>query len=298
MLQQESQYNDLSDQLRSELETQIKSFGKRVRLRFNISHQNPDPTKYNGDVIWPFLWTLDPAIFSIVDPYEKRTGKQKSKQIAMVERMDEKGVPNKFQRIRVQARFQGELPFDLENIEDQRQVMYALLHPKLTGGKFADKNKQQIFSFIDEKKEALAAKEVRNAKRLAYIAASGMTESKLKEFAAAMGWDEHGDIDVLQNMVEALAESTPELFVDLVEGKSIEFRAMVKRAIDTQLIAYNPTENKFIWVGNQETITVLGMGLDGKNEIERLAEWLMTAGKQGDAVYKKLKSLEKVNITG
>lgn len=294
MLEQIAQYNDFSKQLRKELEEKVKSFGAKVRLKFNISNPNPDPEKYNGPIIWPFLWTLDPAIFSIVDPYEERPDKSKSKQVAMVERQDEKGIPNKFFRIRVHARHQGIVSLDLTNIEHQRDFMYVLLHPKLIGGRFSDKNKQQVFSIIDEKKEAKAAKEIRNAKRNAYIAASEMSDDKVKEFAAAMQWDEHEDIEILRNRAEELSEKAPDMFSDLIKGKVIEFRALVKRAIDTQFIAFNPLENKFIWVANQETITVLGMGLDGASEVERLAEWLMTAGKQGDAVYKKLKSLEKV----
>lgn len=294
MLEQNAHYNDLSEKLRAELEEQIKSFGKKVRFKFNISNANPDPQKYNGNIIWPFLWTLDPAIFTIVDPYEKRVGKQKAKQIAMVERLNDKGVPDKFFRIRVHGRDQGNVRLDLENPTDQERCMYILLHPKLSGGQFSDKTKQQVIIRVDEKKEAQIAKEVRHAKKLAYLAATEMTEDQLTQFAAAMLWDETDDIDILRNKAEELAETSPEMFNDLIVGKSIEFRATVKRAIDSQLIAFNPTENKFTWVSNQQTIATLGMGLDGKSEVERLAEWLMTSGRQGDDVYRKLKSLATV----
>lgn len=294
MLEQVAQYNDFSAKLREELETKMKSFGKRVRFKFNISNPNPDPEKYNGAIIWPFLWTLDPAIFSIVDPYEKRDSKSKSKQVAMVERQDEKGVPNKFERIRVHGRYQGIMTYDLTLIEDQKRVMYILLHPKLTGGRFSDVSKQQIISLIDEKQEATVAKAKRQERKLAMAAAGNMSEAEVKEFAAAMLWDENEEMEVLRNLVEEYAEASPSLFVDLVENKSIEFKALVKRAVDQQIIAYNPSEFKFVWVENQQTITMIGQGLDGKHEVDRLAEWLMTSGKQGDSVYLKLKSLSKV----
>lgn len=294
MLEQVAQYNDFSQKLREELEAKVKSFGKRVRFKFNISNPNPDPEKYNGAIIWPFLWTLDPAIFTIVDPYEKRESKSKSKQVAMVERQDEKGVPNKFERIRVHGRYQGIITYDLGLTEDQKRVMYILLHPKLSGGRFSDPSKQQIMSLIDEKQEASVAKGQRQNRKLAMVAASNMTDAEVREFAAAMLWDETEDIEVLRNLVEESAEATPSMFIDLVENKSVEFKALVKRAVDQKFIAYNPSEFKFVWVENQQTITMIGQGLDGKHEVDRLAEWLMTSGKQGDSVYNKLKSLLKV----
>lgn len=294
MLEQIAHYNDLSPQLRKKLEDQMASFGKKVRFRFNVSNPNPDPEKYNGAVIWPFLYTLDPMTFTITDKEETRVGKSKSKQIGIVTQVDDKGIPVKFGRVRVYGRHQGVLPFDLENTEDQKIVMYMLLHPKLTGGAFLDKNKQQLFERIDEKKTAAVAKERRNAKKLALVAATEMSEKELREFASAMLWDENDELEVLRNQAEELAETSPEMFNDLIESKSVEFRATVKRALDTQIISYNPSEYKFMWVSNQQTITVLGAGLDGKHETERLAEWLMTGGKQSEEVYKKIKSLSKV----
>ena len=63
-------YNNLSPKLRKELEEKIKGFGKAVRYKFDISKHNPDPDKYNGEVVWPNTYTLDPCVWNIVDPYE------------------------------------------------------------------------------------------------------------------------------------------------------------------------------------------------------------------------------------
>ena len=41
LLQQTAHYNDLSPQLRKELEEKIASFGKQVRYKFDISNPNP-----------------------------------------------------------------------------------------------------------------------------------------------------------------------------------------------------------------------------------------------------------------
>ena len=55
-------------------------------------------------------------------------------------------------------------------------------------------------------------------------------------------------------------------------------------------IDYN--EYKFIWSGNQQTITVLSP-TGSKKEIEKMSEWMQTSGVKGDDFYKKLKSLVK-----
>ena len=44
-------YNDLSPKLRQELEDKVASFGKSVRYKFDIAKPNPDPTKYNGEIV-------------------------------------------------------------------------------------------------------------------------------------------------------------------------------------------------------------------------------------------------------
>jgi hypothetical protein len=300
MLQQVAHFNDLSPKLRQELEDKIKSFGKKVRYRFNISSNNPDPEKYNGPTVWPQMYVLDPITFDIVDPYEDRPGKSKQKKIGMVETTDEKGLPTAFHRIRVHKRHQGIVLFEIEdtegvpNIEDQMSIMYLELHPKLNGGRFANKNQKQIISRIDEKQEAKEGRERRTEQRKALSAATAMTEKEVKDFASAMLWDEHEEMEVLRDKVEAMAETNPELFNDVVEGKNIEYRSTIKRALDKQLISYNPAEFVFIWTSNQQKIVSLGAGINGENEVERFADWCMTNGIKGDEVYKKIKALVKV----
>lgn len=299
MLQQVAHFNDLSPKLRDEIESKIKNFGKRVRYKFAISNNNPDPEKYNGPTVWPQMYVLDPITFDIVDPYEDRPGKSKQKKIGMVHEVDEKGLPTSFHRVRVHKRHAGIVPFELEdadgvpNIEDQMQVMYLELHPKLNGGRFANKGQKQMIFRIDEQKEAKAARELRTEKREALSVAIGMSEKEIKDFSAAMLWDEHEDLEILKDKVEALAETEPGMFNDLVKGKTVEYRSTIKRALDRQLIAHNPAEFKFQWP-NGQTIVSLGASIDGVDDIHRFAEWCMTNGVKGDEVYKKIKSLGKV----
>lgn len=291
-LEQIAHYNNLSSKLREELSEKLQSFGKRVRYKFNISKPNPDPMKYNGDIIYPNSYTLDPCIFDILDPYEDK-GKPKSKKIALVEGSDEKGVPNRFKKIKISALQRGILDLELnEGSDDWYTAMYLELHPKLNNGKFSDANRNPMFSRIDEVKAAQDSKSERNARLKALNATMEMKDKDIVNFADAMLWDSTENVIVLRNKVEELADRNPEFFNDLVAGKTVEYRATIKQAMTKKVIEFDPGEYKFVWAGNKQTITVLSPSGE-KNEVEKLAEFLQTGGEKADSVYKKIKELNK-----
>lgn len=294
MLEQVGQYNDLSDTLRKELETKIAGFGKRVRYKFDISHTNPDPEKKDGPIVWPFMYTLDPRTFTIIDPYENRDGKSKVKRIGMVDGQNEKGEPNKFKRVRVNGRDAGVRTFDLEQMEDIEQVMFLELHPKLAGGQFADKTKNQICSRVDEKKYANDQRQERTSRLKALNAAQAMSEKEVLQFVDAMQWDNTEEIEILRERIEALAETDFVYFNDVVDGKALEYMSTIKRGLDRKLIAFDPADYKFIWVGNNQPIAVLSP-IGEKTEVQKMADWFATAGQKADEAYKRLKNLTDKN---
>lgn len=291
-LEQIAHYNALSVKLREELTDKLRGYGKRVRYKFNLGRPNPDPMKYNGDTVYPNSYTLDPCIYDILDDYEEK-GKTRSKKIALIDDVDEKGIPNKFQKIKVLSLHRGVLDLDLtEGSEDWYKAMYLELHPKLEGGKFQDKNRIAIFSRIDEVKAADNAKKERTARLKALNAAQDMTNKQVVTFADAMLWDSTEDMVILRNKVEELADTNPEFFNDLVAGKLLEYKAAIKQAKDRSIIEFDSAEYKFIWSGNRQTIAVLSPS-GSKNEIEKLAEFLQTGGDKADTIYKKIKELLK-----
>ena len=294
MLQREGVWNDLSPALISRLEKQIDSFGKSVRFKFNISHLDPDPEKRAlGNVIFPFSYTLDPVTFQIDDKEEKREGKQRMKKIGMAMNPDiEDGreIVRNFKRIRVSEKEKGIKRFDLTTTEGREEVMYLLLHPKLTGGEFADRNKQQVFSRIDEVSAAQTARTERTARSKARNIAENMTNDELITFATAMVWDETEEEVVLRNKVEELAENSPVFFNDLVESKDLEYRSLVKKAIDKRIIQFDPAEHKFTYVSNSQVIAIVPDSMD-KSSVVLLSEWLQAGGAKAEEVYKKLKAM-------
>lgn len=290
MLQKHGSFNDLSPEFREKMETKVKSLGKKVKFKFKIAKDNPDPEKYNGKIIYPNMYTLDPRTFRINDPLEKRSGVSKAKEIGLVDKVDREGIPESFHRIRVNYRNQGELVFEPEeSYDDFEFVLYLLLHPKLENGEFQDKNKTSMFVLIDEQAEAKKRREKRAAVKKAVDIARSFDDEKVKEFAAAMQWD-GDDVDILRDMVEDLAESDPGMFDDLTKGKSIEYQATIKRALDKGIILFDPAEYTFIYESNKQLITRLS-AIGDKNHIEKFSEWCQTGGQKAEEAYKRIKGL-------
>lgn len=288
-------YNDLSPKLREELERKVESFGKTVRYKFDIAKPNPDPSKYNGDTVYPNMYTLDPTKFNIQDPYEDRSGKSKTKAIALVDDVfiNEKGLPEKFKKVRIGASDKSILKL---NIQDKREdfymAMFLELHPKFKGGKFADKNAFQVFSRIDENAAAREQRTERSERLKALNVAQAMSDDELINFADAMQWDSSENLEVLRNKTEELADTNPVYFNDLVQSKAVEYQSLIKQAINKDLISFEYGEYKFVWTGNNQTIVLLSP-TGSQNEIQKLSEWMQTSGNKGDDLHKKLKSLVK-----
>lgn len=290
-LEQVAHYNNLSPKLRAEIESKLKSFGKSVRYKFDISKPNPDPSKYNGETIWPNRYTLDPSVWNIYDPYETE-GKSKSKKIAIVDEVDEKGIPNRFRKIRVTAPQKGVLILDMDNQNDYYTAFALELHPKLNGGKFEDVNSHRVITRIDENAEAEQKRKERTARKKALDAAEEMSDKDIQNFADAMMWNSGEPVGILRNKVEEMAETDPEFFNDLVENKSLEVQALVKQSLDKRIIAYDPAEFKFLWASNMQVITVLSPS-ETRNHVQQFAEWLLIGGTKAEEVHKKIKELSK-----
>jgi len=292
MLKQVAHYNDFSPKFIEELEAKIDSFGKLVRYKFDIERQNPDKEFYNGKTIFPQMYTLDPAVFNIVDKHEGRPGKSKSKTVANIKtaEMNQHGVliPT-FNKVRVKAGARGVLRLDLTNEEDRDICAILELHPKLKGGEFADPNRQQIVSRVDESADATQQRIERGARLTALNAVNDMSEADIREFADGMQWDSTQDIEILRNQAEALADTEPIFFNEIISKDIIKYQALVQQALNKGIIQFDPAEYKFSWVGNKQPITVLSP-VGEKTHVEKMAEFLKI-GQQGQEVFKKIKSL-------
>ncbi len=297
MLEHEADYNDLSPKLRKELEDRLSSFPRHVRYKFKLERKNPDPTNYNGAVIFPALYNLDPIQWKITDKNEDRTGKQKLKNIGIItsaEPNDRGKIEYKFARIRVKDIEKGLKVYDMTKEEDKTIVAALELHPKNANGMFPNQQMVSMFSRIDETATATKDRAERSARKKAMDAAELMSDDEVKQFADGMAtteWDSTQDILLLRNQVESLAETTPTLFNDLVGSEKIKIRSTIKRAIDNKILDYNAAECSIAWASTQQSIISLGLSTGEKSDVERLADWVSESGTKGDAAYKKMKSL-------
>lgn len=294
LLQTYGLVNDISAELRKKLEEKVKSFGKKVRYKFDIGNVNPDPDKVNGTTLWPNNYTLDPTVFNIVDPYEKREGKSKSKRIGMVDPdagTDERGNPKRYKKIKVSGREKGIFELLLEEIPEHFDMaMFMELHPKLVGGEFQDKTKHAMITRIDEKALATKEKTDRTARKNAMDAAEAMSDKDVVNFCDAIGFDSTEDILVLRNKVEEHAEKFPQDFTDLIKDGKVGYQSLVKQALDKGVIIFDPAENSMSWGSNKQKITVMGK-VDGKTHVQQFAEFLTIGGDNAQQVHKKIKSL-------
>lgn len=290
MLEAQGKYNHLSSQLRSYLEEEAAKAGRVVKFKFAIARLNPDgEQKAGGKYLYPLSWSLTPVTFQILDP-----GDKKLKTIGMVKHLKEEGhESDALHRVVLREAWQGKLPLDMSIAEDREQFAFILLHPKLAGGKFYDAQQPPLITRIDEKKQATEQLKTRKLRVDAMYVAANMMTQEIKDFSCAMGWNEHDEEVILRDRIVELADKDPEFFKNFIDNKNIEYRAVVQRAMDNNIIAFLPVESKFVWVSNGSPIAVLER-TEGGNILERMCDWVMTS-KNGLATFEKIKGLLSEN---
>lgn len=286
MLLAQGKYNHLSPQLRKELEDRAAKLGRFIKYKFAIAKKNPDGEKRTGgEYLYPLLYTLTPVTYQIRDPYDLQL-----KTIGLVAQLKELGAQDDgFHRLVVKEGWQGVYTLDMNKPDDRDMFAWLEMHPKLEGGKFRDENIGAVVTMIDDLADAKRMNTQRNLRIDAMFVASNFTIMQMRDFAAAMNWNEHDDPEILKNNIVALAEQDPEFFRDFVDNKKIEYRAVLKRAMDNNIIAYVPVESKVIWSSNRQTIAVLER-VETNNLLDRLCDWVLTS-KNGMDIYNRIRAM-------
>jgi hypothetical protein len=287
MLRNIEGYNNFSPKLRERLTEARQNAGKTVKYKFYIAHKNPDGEhRAAGEYIYPAAYTLTPVTYTITDPGDGLT-----KDVGMTTGKVKYGQTEelKFRRVEITERMQGMFFLDLQYPEQIETFEYLEMHPKYEGGMFRDKNIPPLFVRVDELKEAKKSLRQRELRSQALMVSTKMGEQEVRDFAAAMNWNELEDLDVLRDKLTNLADTDPEFFRKFVDDPKAEFKALIRRATDANIIAWIPVESKYIWVSNGGAIAMLEKS-EGDTHFEQMADWLM-AHKNGQDTYKKIKSL-------
>lgn len=288
MLRPIDKFNNLSLKLRDRLNESRENTGGTVKYKFYIAHQNPDgERRAAGDLIYPMTYTITPVTYSIRDEGVMKT-------IGMTDgtvQFDGGREAWHFRRVQVVEREQGIKTLDLSIDEHVEMFEYMELHPKLEGGLFRNTRTPAMFARVDELKESKTKLRVRENRGTALMVATRMNETEVRNFAAAMNWNELEDLDILKDKMTHIADTDPDFFRKFVDDPRQEYKATIKRAMDQNIIAFIPTEHKFIWATNGTTIAILERA-DGTNFLDQMADWVM-AHKNGQDTYKKIKTLQQ-----
>lgn len=286
MLEAQGKYNNLSDQLRKDIEAKAAEAPRYVKYRFAIANKNPDgERKTGGEYLYPLIYTLTPVTFNITDPYDK-----KLKRIAIVNTLKEMGaMEDSFHKLKIKEGWQGLYTLDMEKSLDRDLFAYIYLHPKLEGGKFRDEQMPAIIKYVDELSDAKYSLRMRNQKIESLMVANSFKTQQVRDFASAMGWNDSEDPHILKDKIVTLAEEDPEFFKNFIDDKNIEVRAVIQRAIDSKVWDWVPVESKFVWTSNKQVIAVLERA-EGANMLDRMCDWVMTS-KNGQEIFAQTKKI-------
>lgn len=288
--------NDLSPKFRTELEDKVRKMGGAtgvIRFKFYISNDDPDPDK-KGQKMWPWLYTLTPKTFNVQDPYEDRPNKQKVKRIVLVDQIENTPqgmVVSKVRSVKIEQKSKGILELRVnDSTDDFDYAMYLLLHPANINGQFKDPKRQSVFELLDDKADAQERNKNRSVKVKALLVVEKMTLAELREFAAAMAWEDT-DADIIRDQAQALAESSPEMLLSLLDenNKTIEYKATIKKATDKSVIYFDNSDYSYKYMDTRVVIYAAEPSGEGQ-PIDKLAFWFINGGEKAEAAYKKLKA--------
>lgn len=276
------QFNNLSEKLVKDLQEKVKkNLSGTGTVEFEILDIRQDPLN-PGRLLIPASKNV-PAIDRIYD-----IGDGQWKDIAFIDSVGTKGEI-KFGRILFKIQNGGKITLSGNKARDVELYEYLILTNYRANKKSRDKGKIPIFKLVDEKADAAVEMAKRSKLREAMEVSGDMTDEEIKVFVASRGYDEDRDIGILRNEVEAFAVGDPDGFLKLSARKDLEMKAIVKKAIDKQIIAFNPAENKFTWHATGETICIVPR-TTGADYIEGFVGFILS-DKKGMAVYQEIKKL-------
>jgi hypothetical protein len=174
-----------------------------------------------------------------------------------------------------------------DRAEDQDMYTFMMLSNRRSENEHRDPSFELVYEKVDNKKKAEAQRRQRNAVIEAGKFASRMEDDDLIDFAASMGWDETRDIAEVRDDVEQFAIDNPKEFMDAVNNKMTQYKALVKRAVSKGVVLFDRQQSKFSWAGTGETICTVPR-IAGADHLSGFADFIVTS-KRGDVIIQELK---------
>lgn len=278
-------FNNLSETLQKKLNDLKKQYGPTLQFKLlnGKLFEQPIPGTtgaFEKKMVYNSAFEL-PCRDTIVDP---ETGLPVH--LAVITDWDDNENPKYDTSKIIKGSDEGRFDLSLSNPADIRWIDFLLLSSFLR-----DNNTEgnPLVELIDSRKNAKKGIAKFNDKKNAIIAAGSMTDDQIKEFSAAIGWDETEHLEVLRNRVFEMSENSTDLFKDLFESGHVKYRAVLKRAITKGIVTYNVDAGTLAFAGNGETFATLDKNSQ-RLYLEQFGEWVLTH-PNGQEVFKTLETL-------
>jgi len=178
---------------------------------------------------------------------------------------------------------EGELALTIGRIEDDELYEFMELSNENESNPYRDTSVVPMFKRIDVVKNAVNQNKARSARFTALQYVESLDDNGLREFAAAQGWDENEDIEVLRNLTGEMADKKPDAFIAFVQDPEMKDKSLLKYAFTKEILRHDVSTNKVYWTKSGTVLAQLERQ-DGKSYIDSLLDFILTNKRGGDAM--------------
>ena len=193
-----------------------------------------------------------------------------------------------------ESQFLGKFSLRGGDLEDEEMYEYLWLCNYNKSNPYRDTTVTPLFEFVDFKKESKEKRKGANDKLTALSIATTMDLDDVKEFHDSMGWQIVDESEILRANIEDYADKYHSEFLKRFSDPMTKVKSEIKRAIDAEIIKYDPTGHKILWAQSNVVLMKLER-VEGQTYLDQAAEWTMVGGTQATNfrrnIQKQLKEL-------
>ena len=153
-------------------------------------------------------------------------------------------------------------------------------------GEGRDTSKTPLFKVVNTKAASQKALTGFATLKEAISIVATMKPADARKIGAALNWNEFTDDDAILAEAANFARSKPEEFLKVYNDPNIEIKAVIRKALDTNVLAFDMATGK-VNLGTQEITTIAKQ--DRGNVTEGLTQFVLTA-KNGKDVLENIKA--------
>lgn len=153
-------------------------------------------------------------------------------------------------------------------------------------GEGRDTSKIPLFKVVNTKAASQKALTGFAVLKEAISVVATMKPEDARKIGAALNWNEFTDDDAILAEAANFARSKPEEFLKVYNDPNIEIKSVIRRALDTNVLAFDMATGK-VNLGTQEITTIAKQ--DRGNVTEGLTQFVLTA-KNGKDVLENIKA--------